>query len=313
MNLATSHSNLGVLLRATGRPEKAETAYRDALALRKQLAADFPHRPDVRDDLAWSHNNLANLLRDIGRLEDAEGAYRDALALRKQLAGEFAQRPEFRRALAQGHSNLAELLSDTGRLKKAEAAFADALAIEQKLVADFQTVPDYHNDLAGVLGKLARLNRKRRQFADAVALLEQALPHHQTALKANSKHPVYREFYRNYLENLAQNHLELGDHARVAVTADELARFGYDPPEDTYNAACFVCCCVTLVEKDTQLAEARRKELAQSYADRGMALLRQAVARGFKDTAHVKNDVDLEPLRTREEFQKLLADLEGKK
>jgi tetratricopeptide (TPR) repeat protein len=255
---------------------------------------------------------MGNLLYATGQLEKAEEEYRDALALRKQLAAEFAQRPEFRRLLAWSHSNLANLLRDTCRLKDAEAAFTDALAIQQKLVADFQTVPDYRNDLACTLGKLAGLNRRRRQFADAVALLEQAIPHHQIALKANPKSPLYREFYRNYLETLAQNHLELGDHARVAAAADELARLGCDPPGDSYNAACLVCCCVPLVAKDAQLAEARRKELAQGYADRAMALLRQAVARGFKDAAHVKNASALEPLRTREEFRHLLADLEGK-
>jgi tetratricopeptide (TPR) repeat protein len=311
-NLAASHSNLGVLLRATGRPQEAEDAYRHALDLRKKLAADFPHRPDVRNDLASSHVCMGNLLWATGRLEKAEAAYRDALALFEKLADEFPQRPEFRRVLAWSNSNLANLLRDTGRLKEAEAAFTDALAMQQKLVADFQTVSDYHNDLAATLGKLADLHTRRRDFAAAGALLDQALPHHQTALKANPRHPGYRAFYRNYLENLAQNHVGRGDHARAAAAADELARLGCDPPGDSYNAACLVCRCVTLAAKDARLAEAKRKELAQSYADRAMVLLRQAVARGFKDTAHMKKDADLESLRSREDFQKMLADLEGK-
>jgi serine/threonine protein kinase/tetratricopeptide (TPR) repeat protein len=311
-DLATSHSNLGVLLRRTGRLEAAEAAYRHALDVRRKLAADFPHRPDVRNDLAASHNTMGNLLRATSRLEKAEVEFRDALALQKQLAAEFAQRPEFRRALAWSDSNLASLLRDTGRLKDAEAAFADALAIQQKLVADFQTVPDYHNDLASTLGNLAGLRTQRGDFAAAGALLDQALTHHQTALKANPQNPFYRDIYRNYLEKLAENRVGSGDHARAAAAADELAKIGCDPPGDTYNAACIVGCCVTLAEKDARLGEARRKELAQSYADRAMALLRQAVARGFKDTAHVKNDSQLEPLRAREDFKKLLADLEGK-
>jgi tetratricopeptide (TPR) repeat protein len=311
-NLATSHNNLGVLLRATGHPREAEAEYRKALDLRKQLAADFPHRPDVRDDLAASHITMGNLLWATGRLEKAEAEYRDALALLKQLAAEFAQRPEFRRSLAWSHSNLANLLRDTGRLKEAEAAFTDAIAIQRKLVADFQTVPDYHNDLAATLGKLADLHTRRRDFAAAGALLDQALPHHQTALKANPRHPGYREFYRNYLETLAQNHVGRGDHARAAAAADGLARLACDPPGDSYNAACFTCHCVTLAEKDARLAEARRKEIAQGYADRAMALLRQAVAHGFKNAAHVEKDPDLEPLRTREDFKKLLAGMEGK-
>jgi len=50
----------------------------------------------------------------------------------------------------------------------------------------------------------------------------------------------------------------------------------------------------------------------QFYADQAMAMLRDAVAKGFKDAAHMKKDTDLDPLRQREDFQKLLAELEAK-
>jgi hypothetical protein len=104
----------------------------------------------------------------------------------------------------------------------------------------------------------------------------------------------------------------LGDHARAAATADELAGFGYDPAGDCYDAACFQCRAGTLAAKDARLAEARRKVLASSYADRALALLRQAVAHGYDDAAHMKQDTDLEPLRGRDDFKKLLGDLEAK-
>ena len=43
-----------------------------------------------------------------------------------------------------------------------------------------------------------------------------------------------------------------------------------------------------------------------------MKLLRDAVSDGGKDVAHMKKDTDLAPLREREDFQKLVAELEGK-
>jgi hypothetical protein len=43
-----------------------------------------------------------------------------------------------------------------------------------------------------------------------------------------------------------------------------------------------------------------------------MKLLREAVAKGFKDAAHMKQDSDLAPLRQRPDFQKLLKELEEK-
>jgi hypothetical protein len=41
-----------------------------------------------------------------------------------------------------------------------------------------------------------------------------------------------------------------------------------------------------------------------------MAWLTQAVAAGYKDADHMKKDKDLDALRDREEFKKLLAELE---
>ena len=48
------------------------------------------------------------------------------------------------------------------------------------------------------------------------------------------------------------------------------------------------------------------------YAERAMELLRQAVAKGWRHPRVIKEDPDLEPLRARQDFQKLLAELEEK-
>src|SRR5262249_20222709 len=81
------------LLRSMSRLEEAEVAFADALALQKQLAAEFPARPEFRQELASSQNNLGIFLRTTGRLKAAEAAYTDAVALRKQLAAAVATRP----------------------------------------------------------------------------------------------------------------------------------------------------------------------------------------------------------------------------
>ena len=43
-----------------------------------------------------------------------------------------------------------------------------------------------------------------------------------------------------------------------------------------------------------------------------LELLRKAVKAGYKDAAHMKQDKDLDLLRDREDFKKLLAELEKK-
>ncbi len=105
--------------------------------------------------------------------------------------------------------------------------------------------------------------------------------------------------------------LRLGEHVAAADEAEELARFGFQPPTDTYDAACYVARCIKLAEADSQLTEAERKQSAQEYAERAMKLLRQAVKLGFNDVAQIKSDPDLEPLCPCEDFQKLVAELES--
>jgi hypothetical protein len=43
-----------------------------------------------------------------------------------------------------------------------------------------------------------------------------------------------------------------------------------------------------------------------------MELLQKAVKAGYKEVAHMKKDTDLDPLRARADFKKLLAELEKK-
>ena len=57
------------------------------------------------------------------------------------------------------------------------------------------------------------------------------------------------------------------------------------------------------------LASGKSADKKQEYADRAMELLHQAVKAGYKDAAHMAKDKDLDALRGRDDFKKLLADL----
>jgi tetratricopeptide (TPR) repeat protein len=263
--------------------------------------------------LASSQETLANLLRDTKRHKEAEANYRQALDFYKNQPADDLAEPDFRDTVANCYNNFGILLRATSRPKEAEAAYRNALALQKQLMADFPAVPDYQNAVAMTLSNLAILDHQRGEFKAGLTLLEEARPHHQAALKAVPKNPNYRRAYRNNLLVVAECHAGLGDHARVATTADVLARFAYDPAMDNYYAAAHLCNCVRMVEKDTQLDKAKSKALAESYAERAIPLLRQAVARGFRSVTGLQQDPILAPLRGREDFKKLLAELEGKK
>jgi tetratricopeptide (TPR) repeat protein len=309
---AGSHNNVAVVLMETGRVKEAEGALHDALALYKGLAADFPTVPLYRQELARSHYNLGNLSKDTGRGKDAEAPYREALALFKPLVAEVPAMPEYRQELARTHGSLGLVLTETGRLKEAEVALHDALAIFKSLITDFSDRPDYKAELANTLEALASVSRRHKNYASARQLLEQARPYLQAALDSNPDNPYFRTVFCENRRLLAVTLLDLTDHASAAEAAVELARMAFDPTGDAYNAACVFSRCIPVAEQDAKLPAARRKELARSYGERAVEALRQAVAKGYKDATHMKKDKDLDSLRQRDDFRKLLAELEAK-
>ena len=179
---ARAYHRMGRMNQVLGRDKDSENAYRRAVSLFQQLAADFPTRPEFRQELATSLNLLGVLLLATGRLTEAESAKIEGLAILKQLAADFPNRPEFRQALAGFHQNLGHLLHVTGRLTEAESAQAEALAIRKQLAADFPADPILrralamsHNSLGWLFQDTKRLEKAESAYRDAVTLQKQAV------------------------------------------------------------------------------------------------------------------------------------------
>jgi tetratricopeptide (TPR) repeat protein len=308
--LAMSHNNLGWILQTTGKLPEAEASFRDAVAAQR-LAAEIPDRPEFRLELASYQFHLGNLLRDRGRLKEAEEVYREALPLEKQLVADFPNRRDFLQELADGHNNVGHLLlQDAERRQEAEAAYREALAIKKQLVAEFPNIPEYRNDLAGTLFNLAQAASKGRDFAAARQLLDEAIGDHQEALQANPRNPDYRQYYRNSLAALTQCCAAQGDRLAALSAATKQRDAGWDPAADAYAAARLLVSCVPLVGNDSALDAAKRQGELDFYANQAIAMLRDAVAKGYRDAAHMKSDENLAPLRERDDFKKMVTDLE---
>jgi hypothetical protein len=94
-----------------------------------------------------------------------------------------------------------------------------------------------------------------------------------------------------------------GQVATAIEEAEELAKTA--EPLVLYNAACVYA----LASKPTKANPIPAEQQAK-YAERAIALLRQAVAKGYNNVHNMKNDDDLKPLRERDDFQKLLREMQ---
>jgi tetratricopeptide (TPR) repeat protein len=311
-DLAGSHQTRAFLLMATGRRQEAEQDYDQALSILKQLAAELPLRPELRLGLAKSHLSRGQLRSATGRRKEAEQDYDQAVSIQKQLAAEFPTRHQFREGLVASHLSRGMLRSRMGQRKEAEQDFDQALGIRKQALADFPGQPDRHNDLAKTCVDLASIHKRHGDWAAAKRVLLEGRPHHLAALQANPRNSTYRLFYRNHLSVLTQVHAALLEPADAVRTAETCRDLGWDPPVDACDAACYLGRCVPIVAKHDQLDDKQRKEAVQFYGDAAMKLLREGVSKGWKNAEPMKKEPALEPLRQREDFQKLLAELEGK-
>jgi hypothetical protein len=109
----------------------------------------------------------------------------------------------------------------------------------------------------------------------------------------------------------AQSLARAGEHSRAFSEANALAAAKDVTGDTLYNVAC-ACALASAAVKDAKNPVADAPRPAEEYAARAVELLRQAVAKGYKDFDHLKKDDDLKSLREREDFKKLVKELEEK-
>jgi tetratricopeptide (TPR) repeat protein/tRNA A-37 threonylcarbamoyl transferase component Bud32 len=306
-DLATAHDSLASLFSITGRSREAQAEYRAALAVDKQLVADFPDRPEFCEELLKTQYNLSQSFGATKQWKEAETAVRAGLALAEPLVSRFPTRARYRERLAMVYVQLGQVHHHLTRLGEAEEAYQKALPLLKGLANDFPSVPAHQNDVALALGGLADViagkdpERARR-------LLEEAAPYSLAAIQADPGNIDYLAHFYDNRWKVVHVLVQLRDHAGAADAAEAVEQ-GLHTPEDIFELARQYCLCVSLAQKDPKLADSERKALVRKYGDRAVDALRRAVQYGYKDLDNLKKAADLDALRGRADFQKLLADL----
>jgi hypothetical protein len=232
------------------------------------------------------------------------------VAANAELARRFPNDPRYQMDLYGAHLNLGGLHQEAGRPGDAADSHRAALVVAEQLNGRYPAVPEYAAARAGVLGNLAGLRNKAKDYAEAKRLLADARRFADAATKAEPDNPRHRQTDRNLRLETARALVGLGDHAGGADEAERAASLKVDPGLDAYDAAGLIARCVPLPERDAAVPAGDRVALADRYADRAVALLRQAVAGGEKlDAAELERDEAFVLLRGRPAFQKLLAEL----
>jgi hypothetical protein len=107
---------------------------------------------------------------------------------------------------------------------------------------------------------------------------------------------------------------QIGRPSEAIEAYRELVKI-YEPirrkdPVNEYNLACAHASLVSLLALRSGEQTGAEADSVASHLDRAMEGLRAAAAAGYRRSAAMRKDPDLEPLRTRRDFQLFMMDLE---
>jgi serine/threonine protein kinase/tetratricopeptide (TPR) repeat protein len=278
-----SLNGLAVSCAHLGRHADALQLYEKTLALQKaRLGADHP-------DTFQTMYNLAISYAALGRHTDALKLREETLALHKARLG-----PEHPRTLM-SMNNVAWSYAALGRHADALKLYEKTLALQKAGLGPDH--PDTLWSMWGVAHNLVKLNRG----AEAMPLIDEWAKH----ARASTSSPLLR-----CLMNLRLRHYEKARNAEgCRQTAEMWENLKRTDGNSLYNAACLRAVTAAVI-RVADMSPAGGKQ-SDDEADRAMAWLRQAVAAGYRNAVHMKQDKDLDALRERADFMKLLMRLEG--
>jgi hypothetical protein len=310
----------------------------DALKLREETLALYKAKLGVsHPDTLKGMNNLANSYAALGRHADALKLREETLALRKATLG--PDHPDTLRIM----TNLASSYIALGEAASAVAILQETLTLRQRRGKAEPGNRAEQTCLAWTHGQMGEAARARLDYTAAARAYARSVEMFEKLDRAGAlKDPYFRGRLSDYRQWLplcrnAEQALKDLDFAlrqpaeevpqllnmrvhsllkeqKLAAAAESAAKMkerADDKAEQLYDAACaYALCAGAAKQAKSPVAGAPGSE---KLTEEALALLKQAVAKGFKNAAHMKQDKDLDALRARVDFQKLLAKLEAAK
>ena len=275
-----------MLLVEIGKRDETFVEYQAALELQKKLAKQFPDASAYQAGLADTHNSMGLLLAQLGKRDQARLEYVAANATRKKLAERFPAIARYQIDLGGGYCNYGNLLCEVGKSAESLECFNDAVRILQQCVEKDPTDWTAKQYLKNSHCARAQAYDQFRKYSDAVNEWGLAIDLSPASEQASLR------------GKRATSRFQAGAYAEAMAEFDELTK------SSDWTADQWYCFASVYALASDKIAN-KRKE----YAGRAMELLHNAVAAGFDQAASMAKDTNLDSLRDREDFKKLVNSL----
>jgi tetratricopeptide (TPR) repeat protein len=263
------------------RHAEALKLHEETLAARKRvLPADHP-------DTLSSMHNLAYSYYVLDRHAEALTLYEETLAACKRVL------PADHPITLSSMQSVANCYGKLGRLAEAMKLHEETLAARKRVL------PADHPDTLWSMSRVAKCLVTLDRGTEAVSIIDECLT------KAAGK-VVDPQLIHEVMDMRLWHFQKVNDPAGCRATATMWEKLDRRDAAGLYIAARFRA-VTAAVQAKAGGADAER--LASEDADKAMEWLTEAVGAGFTDRAHMEKDADLDALRERADFRKLLAAL----
>jgi serine/threonine protein kinase/tetratricopeptide (TPR) repeat protein len=293
--LAEAYTRVGVTEYRLGNLLDARANFRKAYDLRRALVEELKDNPGVRQDLSYSSMALAEVSYRLGDKVQADSLYRETL---EQRAAMFDLKPKDQRVaaeLASVNYMIGEFKLKTGDLVEARKRLEKCKEIRESLVKQDDKNALLKRDLAIVLYRLGSLADREKDEKAATTAFEAA---REIEEKLVSQDPTNDRRLLELMQSLAH----VGQVDRAAEIADRMIA----GPRADNELRIVVAGTYAQCARHTPAAQG---EKALAFRVKAVEAVRAAVREGYRDRAYLEDEPDLDPVRDREDFRKLVAEV----
>jgi tetratricopeptide (TPR) repeat protein len=301
LEVANSLGQLAAAELRLGHLEAARDVYREEITVRDSLAPATANQVESRRELSGLYERLAELNLRMGDKDQARQHFDHCKSLREQVIAEQPNSWPAIYDIARSHNNDGFLRYPHGHDPAAAREFhRKALELIEDRVAVDPKNAETQGQLAETLYYEATSALHSGDPARAAAGYRRCLEIRKALAsdpKANPD-PKVKMPQVNLMVILAR----CGEHAEAARMAEALVA---TPPKDEhlyFHAACGYALSASAA------AASGDAPLARRYTDSALDCLRKGKQRGWADVVSLETDPDLEPIRTDQAFQALLAE-----
>jgi tetratricopeptide (TPR) repeat protein len=310
--LARGHQLSGIILQYTGKPAEALKSYKLALAIRQKLVNDNPGDANLQHSLANSQTRIGQVLSDTGQSVEGMRLLQQSLAIYQKLVDDNPKNLDFLHEMMFTLNLIGEILSSQGHQAEAMMAFERTRVISQKLVDDMPAVYAFRHWVAQSYYNFGRTFTRLGRYDEALAAHNKALALCAKQAEEQSETSENRlAMFAYFYAYRGQAHARAG-HAAEAATdlrhaLELLAKIKIPYVQDYLTHSRSLSLLSSL---GTDVRSGVNPLEAATFADRAVRALHEGVEKGWVNID--LREPDFDAVRSREDFQKLFAEVEAK-